>query len=169
MNGSKTGYLMLLGIVLASIVQMSVYWSELPPVIASHFNVRGEPDGWMSKRGFMLVHAGVILAMVAAALGMRLLITSLPPWMINLPNRQYWLAPERKSQTARIIADHMVWLFVATTLFLLVIFELAYRANLGQPAGIRILPLPLLAVYLGFMTAWLVAFYRKFGKGDCRG
>ena len=33
-----------------------------------------------------------------------------PPNMVNVPRREYWLAPERRSQTAMLLFRHMLWL-----------------------------------------------------------
>ncbi|WP_288423966.1 SdpI family protein [uncultured Spirosoma sp.] len=38
---------------------IAIIWHRLPPVIVSHYNLTGKPDGWMPKEKALLVMAGL--------------------------------------------------------------------------------------------------------------
>jgi uncharacterized membrane protein len=163
-NSTRAGYTALAIIVLVAIGQMGYYWPQLPPRVASEFDLHGRPATWMTKGAFVFIQAGVMLSMLLMPLVVYLLIRYAPAWTIDLPGKHYWLAPPRRAETARIVSRYMVWLFVATTLLLTGCFQLAYLANLGHPHAMRQAPLWLVAIYAGFMVVWTIRFYRRFSR-----
>jgi hypothetical protein len=162
MNSTTAGWLVLLAAGLVAVVQMGYYWPQLPPEVASEFDFQGRASGWMSKTGLVLVHTGTMLAMAAFPVVFRWLVRVLPLWAIDMPHKEYWLAPERRRQTARLVSPYLAWLFAATALLVTGIFQFTYLANLGLPQAMRRPPLALLGMYGVFMLVWIVAFYRRF-------
>jgi uncharacterized membrane protein len=106
---------------------------ELPENIASHFNSVGIPNGFMSQKGyliFMLMFAigvpGITVFGISAALR----------WQksnINIPNKDFWLAPERRQSTIEFLTGHISWLGSMITLFIAYIHWLIIQANSTQP------------------------------------
>ena len=136
---------------------------ELPERVATHFSLSGEANGWMSR-------AGAIAFMRAMGLGLPLfivlvagLLRLLPASMINIPNREYWLAPERRARTVSVMFRQMLWLACLLVGFLGGLHYLTVRANQTVPAH-----MPgklLLAVTLCFLAGlgiWIVSLIRSF-------
>src|SRR5689334_19191939 len=68
---------------------------QLPERVASHFKVAGTPDGWMSRSAYLWTFAGLTGGMSLFILTLFYCLRFLPVSLINLPNRDYWLASER--------------------------------------------------------------------------
>jgi serine/threonine-protein kinase len=111
------------------VVQIAWYWPRLPATVASHFDGSGRPNGWLSKEMFLAVYVGIVALLAVVFSAVRFIPTSL--W--NLPNRDYWLAPERRAATVARFSEEMLWFANATLALVLLTFELAFRANL--PGG----------------------------------
>jgi uncharacterized membrane protein len=115
------------------------YYPITPDPMAVHFNASGVADGWGPKQSFFSSFGVVFFIMIIIFGGFSRLIRRLPDSLINLPNKDYWLAPERRKETYDRITDQMLF-FGATSIFLLdIVLFLSLRANLipgsGLPAG----------------------------------
>jgi uncharacterized membrane protein len=85
----------LLILVLVAVVQFTYYYPRLPEMVASHFDGEGRPNGCMPKNEFFKMFAVITALIIGIFLLLPKLIKRVPPSMINLPNKDYWLAPER--------------------------------------------------------------------------
>src|SRR5687768_4726464 len=106
MRTSRIIIYFLIGIFLA---QSVYYYSALPEKMASHFNAAGEVDGWMSKSSFFIFEGGILLLILAEFTLIPFLIKILPDSLINLPNKDFWLAKERREETFAAIRDYFEW------------------------------------------------------------
>jgi hypothetical protein len=119
---------------------------QLPARVAVHFDVAGDPDGFMSSgqyRRFILFFA-VGLPLILVAL---LTMTYSKSANLKIPNRDYWLAPGRIARTRAFLVAHGTWfgsLFAAMMCFT---HWLVVTANRLQPPH---LSNP--AVYLGLFA-----------------
>jgi uncharacterized membrane protein len=116
---------------LACLLMMAYYYPQMPRRMASHFAADGRANGWQSREAFF-----VLMLLVAS---MSAIVAFLAPQQIaarsnariNLPHRDYWLAPERREQTMRFISAAMAW-FGCGILFVLISGTfLALQANLA--------------------------------------
>lgn len=139
--------------------------ASLPPVVASHFGASGAANGFMSRSvylGFML--AVVVLVPTLVALSGQL-ARLLPASLVNLPNRKYWLAPERKASTATELAK--LSLFPACLILVLLCFVhwQVVQASLSQSRQLAAVPFWVgLALFAIAIVAWLVVLQRRFGR-----
>jgi uncharacterized membrane protein len=82
--------------------------SLLPPLIASHFDGNGNATAQMTRAFYakfvFFMGVGLPIAMVAFLT----LIYSKATDM-KMPNRDYWLAPERIAHTRAVLVAHGVW------------------------------------------------------------
>jgi hypothetical protein len=111
---------------------------RLPAVVASHFGASGFANGFMPRDSY-------ISFMLAFAIGLPVLIVvasrlrfDKPGARINLPNRDYWLAPERREQTVSFLREHVLRLGATLVAFLCYVHWLVVRANEAQAAHISI-------------------------------
>jgi len=73
---------------------------------------------------------GVLLGISAIFMLTPRMLRRVPVSLINLPNKEYWLAPERRDESMRFLEREMQWMGVLTVAFLLLVLHLAIRANL---------------------------------------
>lgn len=130
-------WLIVAAALIGSILQAVFFWPHLPDEVASHFNAVGQADGWMSKTAFVAVTLLIQIGLAAMMLGFGWLIKVLPTSMINIPNREYWLADERREQTLGESESLMAWIAAGTAVFMMVIFYLTFDANVGEKKGLN--------------------------------
>lgn len=107
--------------------------SALPEHVATHFGTNGRPNGWMSHDVFARAMAAVVLVPVAAVQAIGFLLGRLPTSLINLPNRDYWLAPERRTKTLEHIQTAMLEFGNAMFAFMLFVLWSIIDANKHAP------------------------------------
>jgi uncharacterized membrane protein len=135
---------------------------KLPPWVASHFNAAGYPNAYMT-RGFyvrFMLAFGVGLPVVLVALLSRVYSRAQD---VKLPNRAYWLAPERISQTRATLVSFGAWLGSLTVAMVCYAHWLVLVAHRSVPPHFsnRLLFGGLLAFSLitaGLLVALLSAF-----------
>lgn len=123
----------------ALVIQAVYYHPLLSERIASHFDIAGHPDDWSSKESFFLFWGFTILFLNVWVPLVGLLIRKLPPSMINVPHREYWLAtPERKAYVLDMAFALMAGIFTGVNLLLGMVFRQLARFNLGQSSELEI-------------------------------
>jgi hypothetical protein len=87
----------------------------------------------------------------------------LPPAMINIPNRDYWLAPERAQESLGFLADQGVWFACIFLVFLTAIDQFIVEANTAVPPALPtarfVTALVLLA---GAIAIWAIRMFMRF-------
>jgi hypothetical protein len=137
--------------------------SGLPNVVASHFEADGYANGFASRGGYvammLAIVAGVPTLLVIAmhfALGR-------PGARISLPNRDYWLAPERRDETVSYLRRHMATFAGALMAFLCYVHWLVVRANEVQPPRLSSPWVNTgLAAFIIFAVIWTRMLLRRF-------
>lgn len=138
--------LQILFLLLALAVTAQALWQHdrLPERVATHFNLAGQADGWMSRDNQTKAHIGLVLFIAVLLEGLARLSPRLPDSLVNLPHRDYWLAPERRAATHAWIAGLLRLIGCVLMAFFLALFHLVYRANLNAtpmltgPAGLLV-------------------------------
>lgn len=137
-------------------------YDRLPDRVATHFNFAGQPDGWMSPQGFFAFYIGLLGFMSLVFGGVPLLVHKLPPRLVNLPNRDYWLAPERRDATIEDLSARTSFFGLLVLLFIVGVHELVLRANLGNGI-LATTPLWIaLAGLFAFAGVWMVRLHRRY-------
>ena len=138
--------------------------SSLPERVATHFGANGLPNGWTSRESFASSMAAVVLVPVAVLQGIGLLLGRIPSSLINLPNRDYWLAPERRASTIGHMQTAMLEFGNAMFAFLLFVVWSIIRANTAENPHLgSSFQLGLLA-FLAFVAAWIFFLVRPYLK-----
>ena len=137
--------------------------SGLPPVVASHFGIGGVVDGFMARNGylgFMLV--GTVVIPLLFVLPQRL-VRTIPPRLISLPNRDYWLAPERIESTLDYLRNHATWFAALFVLMICFVHWEVVQANMRTPARLVAGPfITGLLLYVVGVFVWIGAMFRHF-------
>jgi uncharacterized membrane protein len=138
-------------------------YPQLPPIMASHFDAFGTPNGWQPKQAFFLVSSMVVAMTGLTSFLMPRLLNRLSPKIINLPHKAYWLAPERREETWKYFRAQMAWFGCALLFLLLYAVSLAINANLPSIGHFdsRGMWLVLGGFFL-FSIIWTVRFLRHF-------
>jgi hypothetical protein len=105
---------------------------QLPPMVASHFDASGYPNAFMTRSRYTQFILGF-------AVGLPIAIVALLSWVyagardFKLPNRDYWLAPERLPKTRAMLIAHAVWFGSLLTAMACFAHWLELTANRAMP------------------------------------
>jgi uncharacterized membrane protein len=127
MTVSRTVLLLL---VVLAIFQYTHFEPLLPDRVASHFGSSGQPNDWTSKGAYMGINLAAIVGFAGLFIGIGALTRQLPAEWINLPHKDYWLAPERRAATLDQFQRQMEWMGAGTVAFYLFVLQLTIEANL---------------------------------------
>jgi uncharacterized membrane protein len=131
-------------------VQYFYYAPQLPEVLGSHFAGNGVVNGWQTKAAFFGMELAVVILAAVVGFGIPRIIGAMPVSLINLPNKEFWLSPERREETFGYLQMHMAWFGCALLAFLLFVMELVFRANLQRPVRMNS------AAFVAALVAFLV-------------
>ncbi|MBS0243316.1 MAG: DUF1648 domain-containing protein [Proteobacteria bacterium] len=104
-------------------------WPALPERIAVHFDAAGRPNGWSSREGLIGILAlqfGLFALIFLSAGGLKWL----PDRNLRLPNKDYWLDPQRRDSTFEFIALWLRWFLLLVFGFVSWLTLRALEANL---------------------------------------
>jgi uncharacterized membrane protein len=105
----------------------------MPNPMASHFDLRGTPDGFASPMANAILMSTTLVVMGTIIFSVSWLMTITPPKYFNIPNREYWLNEENRPQTIRRICSCTELMGVWTMLFFLLMQWELFQANQTVP------------------------------------
>lgn len=165
-NSRRAGSLMTLICLMVFSVTFVIYTSYyLPSMVAIRFSVNNEPDGWMTRNSYLLLILTLLISIpTVISVGISMLSQQFPH-LINLPNRDYWLAPQRFDESLDFLASHGHRLGRLIIVLMIGLHYVVLVANRAEPP---VLPQSWsMAILLGFVFAlgiWVLALYRRFHK-----
>ena len=124
------------GLLVISLIQIWGLGVLLPQEVPIHFDWNGDPDRFTSRAGFLWSMTGLVIGTTAFLLFFGWLTPKIPDSMINLPNKEYWLAPERRETSHRRIQLMLVWVGSLTTLLFSAIAFLSWLVGMQYLANI---------------------------------
>ena len=151
----------------AALVAAHLAWNygALPEKVPTHFGPDGTADGWMPKAGYAQFELILIGGMSALFWGIGWLVKVVPTDAINLPNREYWLAPQRRDETIRKISDELASFGAAMNVFFLGVQDQTVRAVLSGTNKLGPMFSAYLILFLLYTGFWVVGLYRRWGRG----
>lgn len=143
--------------------------TNLPPQMASHFNAAGIADGFMSKESYTYTMLAVVVGVPGLLALMPLVLGKLPPSLINIPHREYWLASDKQASTFQTLKVWMGVLACFHLIFLSYIHWLVVQANQQQPPAMPAPDLYLgLIFFLLLIGIWSMLLLRQFKLSDAK-
>ena len=122
----------------------------LPETAAIHFGSGGRPDDWASREFhalmMMLVDVLVFFPLYFASS----LIDRVPPRLLSLPYKQYWLREENRTRAKQLLARFMDEFGLVLFGFLFGVTLLAVAANRSDPVQLN--ERLFLVLFAGFMV-----------------
>lgn len=141
----------------------------LPLRVAAHFTADGRADGWQSRSGYLTTIILLQILLPLAIVLPTLFIGRLPPAMIGLPNRDWWLAPERRAASLDWLAGHLCLMGLPLALGVLGIHLSVVWANRQDPPQLSGSAAGLVIATILLGEAGLVlGLFRRFGKPAAR-
>jgi uncharacterized membrane protein len=161
----KLRHVVLVAIVMCALVQAIYYYPRLPERIALNFDASGHPDGLGTRNEFFAVEGAVVAGMTVLLLLLEWLVPRMPASRVNMPNKDYWLAPERRAATDLMIQRWLSAFLLLSLGFLVYVIQLAILVNVtGDNAYMSVPMWAGLGVFLLLDTALSVQFILKFRK-----
>ncbi len=152
---------LIIGTLLAA-MRISWWLPQLPDPLATHFAGNGLANGWMSHHGFVIFSWVMWVVLVLSFWTLGPVLRRVPPSLVNLPNREYWLAPERLEATIERLRRWMENFGLATMAFMFVVLELCLRANTTVPPRLPDTFGVLLGLSLGGTALFVIGIVRAF-------
>ncbi|HEY3818034.1 MAG TPA: DUF1648 domain-containing protein [Polyangiaceae bacterium] len=150
---------------IAAILHEHAWVNRLPERVATHFGADGVPNGWMSRDDATTTYLALVIGLNLLFFLIALSLGALPSSMVNIPNRDYWLAPERRDDTVRKMAVRMAIFGVAVSTFLIVVFQMDFQAAVdAHPSLPMSAILPAMCVFFLFVVVWIGSLVVGFRK-----
>ena len=147
-----------------AILQVVYYYSKMPAIVASHFDGLGAPNGWSGKTGFFGLYLAIVLLLVGVFGWLPKWIESRPGEHLKIPNRDYWMAAERRAETWAFFRRQMMLMGIAHLCLAILAVQLAILANFDHPPRLHPSIGWALGAYFLFFTAWMIHFMLRFKK-----
>ena len=137
--------------------------TRLPALVASHFGSSGVANGFMPHDFYVRFMLAFVIGLPALLVALTWLAIASPKARINLPNRDYWLAPERRSASIEFLRSGILWFGSLLVTFLCYAHWLVVLANEAQP--VRLANSWFIGGLLAFFAAvlvWVTMFLGHF-------
>jgi serine/threonine-protein kinase len=146
-----------------------VYYTSgsMPKIVASHFSSSGDATGFLPRTLYVQLTLAVVLLPPVFLVYLPRRTLRRPKARINLPNRDYWLAPERRAHTIEVLARQCTRFGEMLLVFLCYAHYLVVRANAQTPPRLATgWFLAGLVVFLGFTVLWAARLIARFRIDD---
>jgi uncharacterized membrane protein len=167
MSGTRIPRILFFAIALLAIAQCIHDYPLLPDRLASHFGASGTPNGWMTKSQFFIAFAVILLPALAVEFWVSRSIAKRSDAKVRLPNKEYWLAPERRHETFAYFDSFFAWYGCAFLFVEVFAMGLAMRANFDTPPQLPTGPIvSVIAGFVVFNVVAVMAMFRRFSKTE---
>jgi uncharacterized membrane protein len=146
-------------------LQARNFAASMPGVMATHFGANGSANGWQTRGQFFTVEIIMLGVCLLIGFGIPLIISIAPPSFINVPNKEFWLAPVRREYTNNVFRIQMAWFACALITFLIIVNQLVYNANQTVPRQLNAPQFTMAMVaFLGFVAIWTIRLVSYFSN-----
>lgn len=118
---------------------IAYFYPILPESVPMRFGSSGKATTFSSKESMVISDLAIVGVLIVIFGVVGTLLKSKKAIYINVPNREYWFAPERREQSSNELLSLLLWILCSVMLLMLLIFystaESALSGNnkLGAP------------------------------------
>ena len=139
--------------------------ARLPEIAATRFAAGGDPVAFMTRGTYRVFMVWLVSAVPLLVAFLPQFIGARWPQLLNIPNREYWIAAERRAETMASVAARTMLLAVAMILFLCFTHWLVLEANVAPTRRLSGGPLlAALGAFVAFKIGWIFAFRARFHR-----
>jgi uncharacterized membrane protein len=136
-------------------------------MVASHFDAAGQANAFMSRSGYTRFVLCLVLGLPLVVVAILTAVYSRAA-DLKLPNRDYWLAPQRIDRTRAFLVAHGVWFGSLLVVLACLVHWLELVANRAQPPHLSssmfaAVMIAFLLATAAWIAALMVAFRRPIG------
>jgi uncharacterized membrane protein len=138
----------------------------LPERFATSFNFSGEAEGWMDRSSYMTFVSVMGTVGVLTFVLVGFLCRYLPGKWINIPQREYWLAPERRADTLGYVSCQMLWFASILCCLFIAVHISTIRDNRLNPPHMPMGEfMAIIGCFLAGTLIWTLIFLLHFKRG----
>lgn len=136
---------------------------QLPARVASHFNGQGFAIAFMSRDNYLLLMTALGLGLPILVVLILVALPRLVPTRLRIPSRDYWIAPERRSETLVTVTTSGLVIACFLSVFMLAVHLLVVQANTRTPPQLdTALLYTLIALLIIAILGWQLILWRRF-------
>jgi len=109
-------------VLLAHLGIIFYFYPILPESVPSHFGSNGKATSFSSKEMMIGSHLAVIGVLLVIFGIVGALLKNGKASYINVPNREYWFAPERRAQSSNDVLSLLLWILCSVLGLMLLVF-----------------------------------------------
>ena len=165
-KGMKTLHLgwLTVAFFILGVAHLIIWYPQLPETVPSHFNARGDADGWM-VRGAFVAFMVIVHVMTVGFMGiLAWMLKSLPVSLLNIPHREYWMHESRRDATLDYCRRILLITTMVTSIFLMALFQLTALVASERRDGIDPEMWWLLTAYLVLVLGTCLIGNRRFAR-----
>ena len=137
--------------------------SGMPPDVASHFGASHAANGFMTRGAYLIFMLAFGLGLPALVAAIIAFLPRVRPEAINIPHREYWLAPARRQQTVDALSASGAWFGALLTLFIAGVHYVVVEANRVTPPELPAgMFYALITIFVAVLAFWIVSLYLRF-------
>jgi uncharacterized membrane protein len=109
---------------------IAYFYPILPESVPMNFDLSGKATKFSSKESMILSHLAVIAVLLVIFGIIGVLLRSGKALYFNVPNREYWFAPERRAQSSNEVLALLLWILCSVLAFMLLVFQSTAKSAL---------------------------------------
>lgn len=142
--------------------QIALWFNDLPEQVPSHFDGNGQVDGHMNRVAFCSTMGLMNLVFLIGFPLLGLLTKYIPDSLVNMPNKDYWLAPNRRDNSMRTMTDFLTAIGWMTSWLFIGIFQMSALVAVKARETINPEFYLVMGIYLVVIVAMVVFLHFKF-------
>jgi len=149
--------------VVAAAIFVVITSRALPAKVASHFGRDGAANGYMWRHTYVYFMLAFVVLLPLFFSFVANAVAHVPVAMINIPNRDYWLAPERRGLVVDSLRRQMQIFSAMLVVFLCFVHWEVVRANQSMPPMLDNRRFMLgMGLFMATLIVWIVSLRRQF-------
>jgi len=149
--------------VIAAAIFVVISSRAMPPKVASHFGRDGAANGYMWRHTYVYFMLAFVVLLPLFFSFVANAVAHVPVAMINIPNRDYWLAPERRGLVVDSLRRQMQIFSAMLVVFLCFVHWEVVRANQSMPPMLDNRRFMLgMGLFMATLIVWIVSLRRQF-------